>query len=140
MKFMGSRLILCVMAGICLAGLLEAGVTQYKTLTRNQEAIVAKGSSLSALYGKIVNSTDVTAGNNQIFIWAYHDDDDGIDDGVWQQVVFQIDEVNNTYPNSPGPDYYVCDTTTWVSRLTVSTGLCCGSRLAKNRRLVHSGR
>jgi len=93
---------------------LAAAVIETKSITRTDEAIVLTGNDLSDYIGLAVNSTDPTLSPNQIFVWAN-------DGGTWRQVIFQIDEVNNTYPNSPGPDYYDCDTAAWVSRGGVGT-------------------
>ena len=115
MKTMDSRLVVMVMAGWLVAGALDASVIQAKSLTRNREAVVVTGSSMSGLYGRSVNSADATLSPNQLFVWAY---DSG---SGWRQVVFQIDEVNNTYPNSPPPDYYDCTTGAWKSRVGSGT-------------------
>ena len=76
---------------------LNAGVIDHKTLNRPAEGIVVTGNQMTSYYGLQINPTDATLSPNQIFVWAY-------DEGTgWRQVVFQIDEINNTYPSSPPP-------------------------------------
>jgi hypothetical protein len=78
--------------------LLEAGVIETKSLTRQEDPVVVTGAKTSGFVGLAVNNADATQAPNQIFAWAY----DGSGAG-WRQVVFQIDEVNNSYPASPPP-------------------------------------
>ncbi|MCX7830876.1 MAG: hypothetical protein N2445_07450, partial [Acidobacteria bacterium] len=76
---------------------ISASVLETKTLNRPAQAVVLTGSQVSGYYGLQVNPNDSTQSPNQIFVWAY-------DEGTgWRQVVFQIDEINNTYPSSPPP-------------------------------------
>lgn len=76
---------------------ISASVLETKTLDRPAQAVILTGSQVSAYYGLQVNPNDATQSPNQIFVWAY---DEG---SGWRQVVFQIDEINNTYPSSPPP-------------------------------------
>lgn len=82
---------------LLLAATLSAAVIETKTITRLDEAVIVTGNQTTAYYGLQINNTDVTQSPNQIFAWAY-DSASG-----WRQVVFQIDEINNAYPNNPPP-------------------------------------
>ncbi len=71
---------------------------ETKTLDRPDQPVIIKGGLADFLNVASVNNADVTQSPNQIFVWAY-------DEGTgWRQVVFQIDEINNTYPAAPPPD------------------------------------
>lgn len=84
-----------------LAAGIESGaaVIDTKTLDRPAEGIVVTGAQTPNFtsLNLQVNATDATLSPNQIFVWAY---DEG---SGWRQVVFQIDEINNTYPLAPPP-------------------------------------
>ena len=97
MKTLGLRICVSALAGLLISGALGAAVLETKTLTRTEDPMVLKGTSLPGYYGLQVNNADVTLAPNQIFVWAY-DSATG-----WRQVVFQIDEINNAYPTSPPP-------------------------------------
>ena len=92
---------LAAVAAVVLASSspLDAAVISSRTLDRLKEAVVVTGAATPDFVGYTVNNADVTLAPNEIFAWAY----DGATTS-WRQVVFQIDEVNNTYPNSPPPD------------------------------------
>ncbi|HNQ79102.1 MAG TPA: hypothetical protein PKJ37_10465 [Acidobacteriota bacterium] len=77
----------------------NAAVIDTKTLDRPAEAIIVTGAQTPNFtsLNLQVNPADATLSPNQIFVWAY-------DEGTgWRQVVFQIDEINNAYPQAPPP-------------------------------------
>ena len=87
-----------------------AQVQTPKSITRDEAPVVVSGSDLTDFLGETLNNADVTASPNKVFVWAY---DGG---SGWRQVVFQIDEVNNTYP-SGGPFLYKpCGSSTIFSK------------------------
>lgn len=94
-----SRLAAVAAVALASSSAVDAAVITGRTLDRLKEAVVVTGAATPGFAGLAVNNADVTLAPNEIFAWAY----DGATTS-WRQVVFQIDEVSNTYPDTPPPD------------------------------------